>query len=117
MPTVNYQQKLLEEVKIFIEPLVTASGSPESLNEFFRVLGWDLDQMSGTSVSDVQYKLGLISTAYSTFTTLIQTQVDSIPDLLIALDSVQTLVEKVQDLQSTTATGALDGFDEVGKDI
>ena len=114
----NAQQGLLEHLGVLVGPLRAAAQSEYLLRNFARSVGWDLDEVTGLKIGELQARLNELISSFETLSGLIQSPPQTLSELSAALDAAEQTFSSIQQISTILAEGAQPSqFKEFGRDL
>jgi hypothetical protein len=104
----NFQQALLKELMLLLDPLVAASTDPEHLFDLLRWVGWDVETLLGQNSHQLFLsKIDAIVTAFEDIEAWVTgtKEPESLSDILTALDNMSAAVKAIHDIPTTLTLG------------
>lgn len=114
----NAQQGLLEHLALLVGPLRTVAQSEYLLRNLARSIGWDLDQITGLPISELQARLNEFANIFETLNGFVQTPPRTLAELGAALDAADQAFTTIRDISSILGEGAQPSqFKQFGRDL
>ena len=115
--TPNAQQRLLEELLLFLDPVVQAAQAPDEALALIRATGWTPEALLGSAASAV---LGVITTTAGAVTAIqqaVENPPETLADLERALTQVAGVVDSLQALPDAFGSGRPPELDDLPADL
>jgi hypothetical protein len=114
----NAQQGLLEHLSVLVGPLRTVAQSEYLLRNLARSIGWDLDQITGLPIGELQARLNEFINNFETLSEFVQTPPETLTELSAALDAAEQAFGTIRDIPSILGQGAQPSqFKQFGRDL
>ncbi|HET9533257.1 MAG TPA: DUF6603 domain-containing protein [Blastocatellia bacterium] len=114
----NAQQALLEQLSVLAGPLRAVAQSEYLLRNLARSVGWDLDQITGLRIGDLQARLNQFVSSFETLGAFLESPPETLSELSKALDAVDQSFRSVREISTILAEGAQPSeFKEFGRDL
>ena len=114
----NAQQALVERLSALAGPLRAVAQSEYLLRNMARSVGWDLDQITGLPIGDLQARLNQFVIDFETLSAFLESPPQTLSDLSKALDAVDRSFRTIREIPSILSEGAQPSqFKEFGRDL
>jgi hypothetical protein len=114
----NAQQGLLERLSVLVGPLRAIAKSEYLLRNFARSIGWDLDQITGLPIGQLQARINQIVADFETLSEFADSPPETLSELGEALDAAGDAFGAIRDISSILAAGSQPPqFKEFGRDV
>jgi hypothetical protein len=115
--TPNAQQHLLEELLLFLDPVVRAARDPDEALALIRPTGWTPEALLGTAGAAVLSVITTTAGAVTAIQQAVETPPESLADLEQALTQVAGVVDSLQALPDAFGTGRPPELDDLPADL
>jgi hypothetical protein len=114
----NAQEGLLARLAVLLAPLRLVAESEYVLRDMAASVGWDLDEITGLPVAELQARLNQFVIAFETLSAFLDAPPQTLSELGDALDAADAVFEAVRGISSVLAEGAQPSqFKEFGRDL
>ncbi|HEY0377474.1 MAG TPA: DUF6603 domain-containing protein [Pyrinomonadaceae bacterium] len=114
----NAQDALLVRLAVLLAPLRVVAESEYALRDMAASVGWDLDEITGLPVVELQTRLNQFATSFDTLTGALDPPPETLAALGEVLDAAESAFEAVRAIASVLAEGAQPShFKEFGRDL
>lgn len=114
----NAQHALLVRLAVLLAPLRVVAESEYALRDMAASVGWDLDEITGLPVVELQARLNQFATSFDTLTEILDPGPQTLDELGQALDATESAFEAVRAIATVLAEGAQPSqFKEFGRDL
>jgi hypothetical protein len=114
----NAQQRLLAHLGMLAGPLRTVAESEFLLRDLARSVGWDLDEITGLPLGDLQARLNELVHDFEALSALIESPPETLAELGAALETAEQAFRAVREISTILAEGAQPPqFAEFGRDL
>jgi hypothetical protein len=114
----NAQEGLLARLAVLLAPLRVVAESEYVLRDMAASVGWDLDEITGLPVAELQARLNQFVTAFEALSGFLDAPPQTLSELGEALDAADAAFEAVRGIASVLAEGAQPlQFKEFGRDL
>ena len=96
----NFQETLLREIDLLLQPLAAAAQSDLRRRQVFASLGWDLGAITGLPLDELTGVLTQFVNAYDAMIRLVETPPESLDEFAQALHTVDTTTEAIRRLST-----------------
>ncbi len=116
----NFQQTVLAELQLLLQPLANAAESEDLRNDLLRALGWDVDRVDGFPAASFVTALSEFAAGYQGLAALVETPPEGLKGLADTLLTTEHIVlgaialGRVFDGAGSTAP---EGFEQLGKEL
>src|SRR4051794_28595913 len=98
MPPRDFQQQLVSEALLVLEPVLSAATSPWRRDALFEGIGWDLAAIAGMSDADLNRWLDSVATAVQGVVSLVQQPPATLDDVARVLGTIQAAGDALRTL-------------------
>jgi hypothetical protein len=98
------QQVIFDELKRFLEPILSTDGEPEEVFNLLAAAGWNIEDVLGPAGSRVVDAIGRLITLASRLTELIETPPKGVEDLAPALEDTAAILQVLRELPREVQT-------------
>ncbi|MDQ3666948.1 MAG: hypothetical protein M3410_10300 [Acidobacteriota bacterium] len=114
----NAQQGLLAYLGVMLAPLRAVVESEFLLRDMAASVGWDLDEITGLPLGELQARLNEFASSFETLSGFIETPPQTFSELGAALDAADGAFQSIRDISTIMAEGAQPSqFKEFGRDL
>lgn len=113
----NFQEAIFNEIRIFLDPIVVASGDTERVFDLFLWLGWDMRSLLGSDPSAFLAKVTTIANAVIDIEQLVAQPPKTLSELAAALGKIEAAVDAIRALPSTVGGVHLPELSELPHDV
>lgn len=114
----NAQEVLLARLAVLLAPLRVVAESEYVLRDMAASVGWDIDEITGLPVAELQARLNQFVTSFETLSEFLDEPPQTLSELGEALDAADAAFTSVRAIASVLAEGAQPSqFKEFGRDL
>lgn len=116
--TDNAQRGLLEHISFLVGPLRAVAHSEYVLRNMARSVGWDLDQITGLPIGELQSRFSQMADSFERVSAFLGSPPQTLSELSTALDAAEQAFSAIRDISTILAEGAQPSqFKEFGRDL
>jgi hypothetical protein len=114
----NAQQGLFQQLSVLVGPLRAAAQSEYVLRSMALSVGWDLDEITGLPVGDLQARLNELINGVETLSAFLEKPPQTLSELRASLDAAKQVFGAIRNISSILDEGAQPSqFKEFGRDL
>jgi hypothetical protein len=114
----NAQEGLVGHLTMLLQPLRSVAESEFLLRDMAASVGWDIDQITGLPIGQLQARLTAFLAHFDTLNNLLDTPPQTLEELGAALEAVDGMFREIRELSSIMAEGTQPSqFREFGRDL
>lgn len=116
----NFQEAILNEIPIFLEPLLRASESEIVCKQLFAELGWDLSMITDFPIAELLESLTALAVAFNQVETWLETPPTTLEDFRKSQKAVKQTLTIIQDFHRVLEKPGLVkplGFDRLASEL